>query len=106
MNADLEREALSVKGVLSRAKKIFGGDLAPLMPPDFVAPRNLEDNLGKGHFGPAVSSSAAPVSEPRRPRSADAGFDQSAGDDQLTHEFADRLVSSGTWTRADQGPTR
>ncbi|MUL48335.1 hypothetical protein FZI85_27465 [Mycobacterium sp. CBMA293] len=108
MNADLEREALSVKGVLSRAKKIFGGDVAPIMPPDFVAPRDLEDNLGKGYFGAPASSSTVPESMRRRPQSVDAGGDESAvvDDDRLVNDFHDRLVTSGAWTWADRGVGR
>lgn len=107
MNADLEREALSVKGVLSRAKKLFGGDVAPIMPPDFVAPRNLEDNLGKGYFGAPASSAAVPASV-RRPQSVGGGGDESAvvDDDRLINDFQDRLVTGGAWTWADQGVGR
>jgi hypothetical protein len=39
--------------VLHRAQNIFGGDTAPAGPPAFAAPRELEDDLGRGFFGGA-----------------------------------------------------
>jgi hypothetical protein len=46
----LQQQARNVLDVLSRAHKVFGGDRPPADPPAFVAPRDLEDNLGRGFF--------------------------------------------------------
>ena len=35
---------------LSRAQKLFGEDTPPVDPPVFVAPRDLEEGLGRGAF--------------------------------------------------------
>lgn len=50
MNSGLEHEAQQVLGVVSRAQHVFGGEVPPAEPPAFVPRRNLEDDLGRGHF--------------------------------------------------------
>ena len=46
----LKDEARKVLTVVSHAHNVFGGDVAPVKPPAFTGDRNLEDNLGLGHF--------------------------------------------------------
>ena len=50
VNPKLEHEANTVLGLVCRARKVFGGDTAPIEPPDFAANRHIEDNLGRGYF--------------------------------------------------------
>ena len=50
MNPKLERQANTVLGLVSRAQSVFGGDTAPIGPPEFAANRHIEDNLGRGYF--------------------------------------------------------
>jgi hypothetical protein len=50
VNPKLEQEATTVLGVVSRAQKVFGGDTSAVRPPEFVAGRDLEDDLGRGYF--------------------------------------------------------
>jgi hypothetical protein len=42
----LQHQADIVIQVLSHAQKVFGGDQAPADPPAFVAPTDLEQQLG------------------------------------------------------------
>jgi hypothetical protein len=49
-NPSIETETKKVLGVVSRALILFGGDTEPVEPPRFAAPRDIEDNLGGGHF--------------------------------------------------------
>jgi hypothetical protein len=44
------QQATEVLGLLSRAQQLFGGAAAPAEPPPFVAPRDLEADLGRGWF--------------------------------------------------------
>jgi hypothetical protein len=46
----LLQQASDVLAVLNRAQQLFGGDRPPADPPAFVAPADLEDNLGRGWF--------------------------------------------------------
>jgi hypothetical protein len=46
----LQQEASNVLAVLSRGTQLFGGDVPPADPPAFVAPLDLEHNLGRGWF--------------------------------------------------------
>jgi hypothetical protein len=46
----LHQEATNVLGLLSRARQLFGGDVPPADPPPFVAPPDLEADLGRGWF--------------------------------------------------------
>ncbi|KAA0093704.1 hypothetical protein CIW49_26195 [Mycolicibacterium sp. P1-18] len=50
-----DRLAADVLDALVRARTLFGGGTAPTDPPAFPAPRDLEDDLGRGTFsaGPA-----------------------------------------------------
>lgn len=48
MDPALLNEASNVLALLSRAQRLFGGDAPPADPPAFVAPADLEDNLGRG----------------------------------------------------------
>ena len=50
MDAALHQEASNVLGLLSRARQLFGGDVPPADPPAFVAPPDLEADLGGGWF--------------------------------------------------------
>jgi hypothetical protein len=50
VNAELEHELSTVLKVVAHAQKVFGGGTAPIPPPDFAAPRDTEDDLGRGHF--------------------------------------------------------
>lgn len=50
MEHALQQEASNVLAVLSRVKQLFGGDEPPADPPAFVAPLDLECNLGRGWF--------------------------------------------------------
>jgi hypothetical protein len=46
----LLHQASDVLALLDRAQQLFGGDRPPADPPAFVAPVDLEDNLGRGWF--------------------------------------------------------
>ena len=50
MDAALHQEASNVLGLLSRAQQVFGGQAPPADPPAFVAPPDLEANLGRGRI--------------------------------------------------------
>ena len=49
-NPALEVETQKFLGVLSHALAIFGTASDPVEPSPFAAPRDLEDNLGRGRF--------------------------------------------------------
>jgi hypothetical protein len=46
----LHHEATNVLELLSRTQHLFGGQAPPADPPAFVAPPNLEADLGRGWF--------------------------------------------------------
>ena len=46
----IQQEINRVLGLLCRARNVFGADLPRAQPPTFAAARDLEDNLGRGHF--------------------------------------------------------
>jgi hypothetical protein len=48
--SDLHHEARNTLDLLSRAQQLFGGQTVPADPPAFVAPPDLEDDLGEGWF--------------------------------------------------------
>ena len=50
MDAALHKQATNVLGLLSRAQQLLGGDVLPADPPAFVAPPELEADLGRGWF--------------------------------------------------------
>ncbi len=50
MDPALLHQASNVLAVLNRAQQLFGGDQPPADPPAFVAPADLEDDLGRGWF--------------------------------------------------------
>ncbi len=50
MNTRIEREVARVLDVVTHARNVFGGDAAPAKLPVFAARRDLEDDLGRGHF--------------------------------------------------------
>ena len=50
MNVGVERQVNHALGVLSRAQNVFGAGRPPADPPVFAPTRELEDNLGHGHF--------------------------------------------------------
>lgn len=49
-NPNVEAEADKLLATVSRALTVFGTATPPADPPLFAAPRDLEDNLGRGHF--------------------------------------------------------
>jgi hypothetical protein len=50
VDATLHQKATNVLGLLSRARQLVGGDVPPADPPPFVAPPDLEADLGRGWF--------------------------------------------------------
>lgn len=50
MNPKITQHADTVLAVVACARNVFGGHSAPAAPPEFAAPRDLQDNLGRGHF--------------------------------------------------------
>jgi hypothetical protein len=50
VDAALHQEATNVLGLLSRAQQLFGGQAPPAEPPAFVAPPDLEADLGRARF--------------------------------------------------------
>lgn len=56
MSVKVNKNADTVLRALAHAQHIFGGQAAPTPPPDFAPPRDLEDNLGLGYFGPPTGS--------------------------------------------------
>ena len=50
MDVGVELQVNHALGVLSRAQKVFGAGRPPADPPVFAPSRELEDNLGRGHF--------------------------------------------------------
>jgi hypothetical protein len=50
VDVGVELQVNRVLGVLSRAQQVFGAGRPPADPPVFVPSRDLEDNLGRGHF--------------------------------------------------------
>ena len=50
VNVAVKAQVHHVLGVLTRAQNVFGGDRAPADPPLFAPVRDLEDDLGRGHF--------------------------------------------------------
>jgi hypothetical protein len=50
VDAALQNQAIEVLRMLSRARQLFGGDAPPADPPAFIAPAELEDNLGGGWY--------------------------------------------------------
>jgi hypothetical protein len=48
--SSVHSEASEVLALLSRALAAFGGDQAPVAPPEFATGRHLEDDVGCGHF--------------------------------------------------------
>ena len=50
MDTALHQQATNVLGLLSRAQQLFGGQEPPADPPAFVAPPDLEADLGHGWF--------------------------------------------------------
>jgi hypothetical protein len=50
VDAAVHHETTNVLALLSRARQLFGGDDPPADPPAFVAPPELEADLGGGWF--------------------------------------------------------
>ena len=50
MESGLQIQASEVLSLLTRARKVFGGDSTPAAPPTFAAPRDLEDGISREHF--------------------------------------------------------
>ncbi|SBS76617.1 conserved hypothetical protein [uncultured Mycobacterium sp.] len=49
-NPSIDIEAQKVLGVVARVQDVFGGHREPALPPQFAAERDIEDNLGRGHY--------------------------------------------------------
>ena len=49
-NPNVEAEADKLLATVSRALTVFGAPTPPADPPVFAAPRDLEDDLGRGQF--------------------------------------------------------
>lgn len=101
MNPKLEQEAKTVLGVVSRAQNVFGGDTPPTEPPEFAAPSDLEDDLGKGYFGTTAATRSTGMT-PRYRSVGDHDHTDTGGDD-FANDFADRLILGGAWTWAHTG---
>ncbi len=100
-NPSIDIETQKVLGVVSRAQSVFGGQTEPADAPRFAAARDLEDNLGRGHFGATSAvSERTPITTAGGP--ADDGGDGDM-DNVLSNDFVDRLMTSGAWTWADGG---
>lgn len=87
-NPNVELETQRVLGIVSRALDVFGGDVRPEQPPVFAADRGLEDDLGRGHFGPTATARtprrgpAVGGSGPGDPRGGGVGeLDDRSGDE-------------------------
>jgi hypothetical protein len=50
VNSALQQQTTTVLGLVSRVRQLFGGELPPADPPAFVAPPDLEQDLGRGWF--------------------------------------------------------
>jgi hypothetical protein len=50
VNSNLHDAARAVLTVVAHARNVFGGDTDSVRPPAFTAARDLEDDLGCGHF--------------------------------------------------------
>ncbi|WP_162839947.1 hypothetical protein [Mycobacterium intracellulare] len=50
MDPTIDQEIDRILGLVSRARNVFGADNPPVVPPEFTPSRDLEDNLGRGHF--------------------------------------------------------
>lgn len=46
----LVQQASDVLGLVTRARKVFGGDSTPERPPAFAAPRDLEEAISRDRF--------------------------------------------------------
>jgi hypothetical protein len=46
----LQQQTNTVLSLLARAQNVFGGERPPADPPAFVAPADLEDDLGCGRY--------------------------------------------------------
>jgi hypothetical protein len=98
----LEQQTQRVLGLVARAHNVFGGDTAPAGPPEFAAPRDLEDNLGKGYFGRPIAPRSA--SQPPRGGIRPVGDNDSGeGGDDFADDVVDRLILGGAWTWAGGG---
>ena len=49
-NPGIEAQTSKALGVVSRALRVFGGNVEPVAVPRFAASRDLEDDLGHGRF--------------------------------------------------------
>lgn len=49
-NPSIDIEAQKVLSIVSRAQDVFGGQSESAAPPRFAADRDIEDDLGRGHY--------------------------------------------------------
>lgn len=100
MKSLLEQQSKMVLGLVARAQNVFGGTTSPAEPPQFAAPLDLEDDLGKGFFGTqAIRSGAA---TPRYARSDGDNDHPDSGDG--FDDVADRLIAGAApWARVGGG---
>jgi len=106
VSVNLNKNADTVLRALARAQHLFGGQTSSSPPPEFAPPRDLEDNLGLGFFGPSAPAPAAPAAYARPPqRVVEAGSeDPHVADDATTiDDLHERLVTGGAWAWADKG---
>jgi len=101
----LEQQSKMVLGLVARAQNVFGGTTSPAEPPQFAAPLDLEDDLGKGFFGThAIRSGAA---TPRSARSDGDNDHPDSGDGfdvDVDVDVADRLIAGAApWARVGGG---
>jgi len=50
VESGLQQQASQILDLATRAKKVFGGDSTPQRPPEFAAPRDLEETISRDHF--------------------------------------------------------
>lgn len=84
-----------VLGLVARAQNVFGGATSPAEPPQFAAPVDLEDDLGKGFFG--TPTTPARGSTTRRYARSVGDNDPEESADDFANDIGDRLILGGAW---------
>ena len=101
MKSLLEQQSKMVLGLVARAQNVFGGTTSPAEPPQFAAPLDLEDDLGKGFFGTPTAPSTGGTTR-RYGRSVGDNDPDEIGDD-FANDIGDRLILGGAWIWAGDG---